>query len=703
MQKKNLIPEGNARQYLEIAALHPQRRGEMLGYALQELLGSLPAVGTALIWPCQDRKVPWKIHYAGMYQESIQPWLRARLHTSLDATFGVLQQDLRKLSDMPFPELIYLQPAPIFSAGIWLIWPLSPSRPEPASKYQEEIRLMLEALLEVEGLEGRYFPSTSPLSDKALIDALAQGDPYALSALLGLTRLIGNAELTAWGRAYQDVVETTDHMGAKQSGFGFVLPHGKGAGGYIAAHGTPIITVEDYRNSPFRHPSVSDIVDSEQVRSMIALPVRSRTEKGEHVVGILYATRRTVKPFSLAESLLVRRMTTLLEPLPPLTRSPSFLSPGLPSVSDQKAAWYKLILHANRMESLETWISQFIKGTVIVTDSDGRPYVFAHTQELERMRATLDNSRDGIQVIPLSAPGVSSPGQVYLRSAVPLPPPEWPEFFADLVVACDLIIGRMEQARDHLARQREQWLQALLQGKPLPEIRQDGYRLGLPVRDGQLWVIAWPFQKLLTRQAVRQRMLVENIVLDQLESPLLFLGDDLGVILLDEDAKQKPARLRDLLITQFAPYPLWIIYGANYHSLGDLKMLLTHSISQAQKARREGRSEYLLDVQTPGLESLLANPRLGEDLRSFAIRLLTPLLEYDRNKGTDLTKTFVLAQVRGSAQAVAEELEVHVNTIRYRIHKAEEILGSEDASPKDRIAWGFASFIWQEANQLEHV
>ena len=91
---------------------------------------------------------------------------------------------------------------------------------------------------------------------------------------------------------------------------------------------------------------------------------------------------------------------------------------------------------------------------------------------------------------------------------------------------------------------------------------------------------------------------------------------------------------------------------------------------------------------------MLANPRLSEDLHNFATKLLTPLLEYDRSKGTDLTTTFVLTQMLGSTQAVGDELGLHANTIRNRLRKAEDILGVEEASPQERIAWGFASFIW---------
>jgi sugar diacid utilization regulator len=704
-EKNDPTAWGNIIHYLKTAALHPQRRSEMITRALQELLISLPAIGTALVWPRQDRNAPWKVYYAGDHPESMRRWLAARLNFSLDATLGVLQKDLSKLSDMPLPHLICLQPAPTFPAGLWIVWTAISPLPPATNAYLEEVRLTLEALIEVESLEDHYFSSASPLSDQALIEGLRQGDPQALSALLSMTRLVGNAELIAWGRVYQDVIEAKDQTGAKQSGFGFVLPSGHGIGGHIITSGLPILTVEDYRNTSFRDPSITTIVDSELVRSVVAVPVRARQEQGrsEHVAGVLYATRRSVKPFSLAEQLFVQRLAHLLEPLRPPTRPSPFLAPGLKPVSEEKAAWYKLVLQANHIENLETWVSRFIKGTIIVTDNDGRPYTSSHSKQLEHLQAAFDSSIDGVQLISLDTPDMSSSGQVYLRSGIALPPASWPDFFTDLVMACNLIIRRMEQARDHLARQREQWLHIVLQEKSLPQIRQDGYRLGLPVEKGQIWAIAWPPQRMLTKKSARQRMMVENIVLDQLKSPLLFFGDDIGVILLDKQAQPEPSKLREALLTVFAPHPLWIIYGARYHSLHDLNLALTYSISQAQKARREAQGEYLLDVQTPGLESLLANPKLTEELCNFATKLLTPLLEYDRSKGTDLTSTFVQNQILGSTQAVSDELGVHVNTIRYRLHKAEDILGIEEASPKERIAWGLASFIWMNFRSLEQT
>ncbi len=708
MEEKHPIAWTSITNDLKTAALLPQQRDELISRALEQLLASIPAVGTALIWPCRNRKVPWKVYYAGIRRNAMHRWLAARLDSSMDVTIGVLQHDLASgLPDMPPPLLMRLHVLPSSLSGLWIIWtaPSSASSPPGAViEWIERVRQTIEAVLEVADREEQYFSAGSPLNDRDLIEALAHSDSHALSAFLSLTRVVAKADFTFWARAYQDVVEITSHSGAKHSEFGFALARGHGVGGRVAAYGTPI--VGDYRNSPYRDPSVCDIVDGEQIRSGLALPVHynSALDTSAHVAAVLYATRRTVAPFSLAECLLVQRLARLLEPLPLEIRPPYFSSPGIPQLSDHKAAWYDIVLHANRIEDVEAWVSQLIKGTVIVTNGNGRPYVFSHSEQLERMRAarlSQPDEPDAAQALSLAAPGVHLPGQVYLCPSIPLPPPQWPDFFADLVVACNLVIARMEQAQDQLAHRREQWLRALLQGKSLQYVEQDGYRLGLPVERGSLWVLAWPLQSMQAAKSAHKRMIAESVVLDSLKSPLLFFDDDTAVVLLEGQAPRHPSKVRDALLKHCGAPPFWIVHGGRYHSLHDLKMTLTHTISLAQKARREEYEEYLLDIYTFGLDSLLENPRLAEDLDAFATKLLTPLIEHDEAHSSHLTETFVQAQMLGSARAVADRLGVHVNTIRYRLHRAEDILGTEQASPKEQTAMALAAFAWTRFHPAE--
>jgi len=308
-------------------------------------------------------------------------------------------------------------------------------------------------------------------------------------------------------------------------------------------------------------------------------------------------------------------------------------------------------------------------------------------------------------------PGVRLPGQVtataglvYLCPSIALPPAQWPDFFADLIVACNAVIARMERAHDQWDRQRERWLRALLkEEKSLPFVELEGHRLGLPVERGQLWMLAWSLGTMQATTSVRKRMIAENVVLDHLKSLPIFFDDDMAIILLKGQVLQDPSKVRDALLTHCGAHPLWIVQGGHYHSLHDLKLTLTHTLSLARKARRDNYGEYVLDISAFGLDSLLENPRLAEDLDTFALRLLTPLLEYDAANSSHLTDTFVLAQTLGSAQAVAEQLGVHVNTIRYRLRRAEDLLGTDQTSPKEHAAMVLAAFAWQRFHTTDQA
>jgi sugar diacid utilization regulator len=695
MEEKYPIGWTSATNYLKTAALLPQQREELISSALEQLLVAIPAAATALIWPCQNRKAPWKIFCAGDKRNAIHRWLSARLDPSAEVTIGVLQHDLTgNALDMPSPLFMRLQTSSSSSCALWIVWTVQPLVPQllsVISDWVERVRQTLEAVLEVEDREEQYFSTSSLLNDRELIDALASGDAHALSAFLSLTRVVAKADFTFWARAYQDVVEITSHLGARH-----------GVGGRVADYGTPI--VGDYRNSPYRDSSVSDIVDGEQVRSGMALPIRYNTvpDTSAHVAAVLYATRRTKTRFSLAECLLVQRLAHLLEPLPLEIRARSFFLPDVKQLPDHKAEWYDIVLQASRIESVEAWARQLIKGPAIVTDRDGNPYVLANKEQLEQLRVSRSSQPEAVKVLSLTAPGVHLPGQVtataglvYLYPSISLPPPHWPDFFTDLVVACNLVISRMEQAQDQLDRQREQWLRALLQGKSQQNVEQEGYRLGLPVEHGHLWIFAWPSETMQATKAMHKRLIAASVVLDNLKSPLMFFDDGLAVVLLEGQPAQPPSKVRDALLKHCGAYPLWIVHGGRYHSLQELRMTLAHVISLAQKARREENGEYLLDIYAFGLDSLLENPRFAEELDTFATKLLAPLVEYDAASGSHLTETFVLTQTLDSIQAVADHLGVHVNTIRYRLHRAEDLLGIDPTSPKEHTAMALAAFSWR--------
>ena len=84
----------------------------------------------------------------------------------------------------------------------------------------------------------------------------------------------------------------------------------------------------------------------------------------------------------------------------------------------------------------------------------------------------------------------------------------------------------------------------------------------------------------------------------------------------------------------------------------------------------------VLSGEQAGMHQLLLAGAPDELRRSLRERAIGPLLAYDRAQGTELTKTVrAYLECSASPAATAKLLHVHVNTLRYRIARAGELLG----------------------------
>ncbi len=108
-----------------------------------------------------------------------------------------------------------------------------------------------------------------------------------------------------------------------------------------------------------------------------------------------------------------------------------------------------------------------------------------------------------------------------------------------------------------------------------------------------------------------------------------------------------------------------------------------------------------------GLLKLLS--RMPKEAAQEYIRdTLGPLLDYDRQSGSALLPTLVhhLLKTDLNINLTAKGLFLHPNTVRYRLHKAEEILGRKLESFQDNIDIYAAirlGFLWNEPKELTAV
>lgn len=72
--------------------------------------------------------------------------------------------------------------------------------------------------------------------------------------------------------------------------------------------------------------------------------------------------------------------------------------------------------------------------------------------------------------------------------------------------------------------------------------------------------------------------------------------------------------------------------------------------------------------------------------RTFAVRVLGPVLAHDGGRGGDLLRTLdAFLRADGSWSRCARAMHVHVNTVRYRVRRVEELTGRDLSRLEDRV------------------
>ncbi|GAB2908271.1 PucR family transcriptional regulator [Nonomuraea fastidiosa] len=111
-------------------------------------------------------------------------------------------------------------------------------------------------------------------------------------------------------------------------------------------------------------------------------------------------------------------------------------------------------------------------------------------------------------------------------------------------------------------------------------------------------------------------------------------------------------------------------------------------VEEAGHARRlaEDRDGGVVTSDEIYTHALLLATVPSDVRRSFSRRLLSPLLDYDRRHQSDLVRTLgVFLDRAGSWHSCAEQLHVHVNTVRYRVRRIEELTGRDLSTMADRV------------------
>lgn len=162
-------------------------------------------------------------------------------------------------------------------------------------------------------------------------------------------------------------------------------------------------------------------------------------------------------------------------------------------------------------------------------------------------------------------------------------------------------------------------------------------------------------------------------------------GADLYVIMGGE-ATQSPERASQLAESlSHAVGPDAVGIGSVAANVTQLRKSMVQARQACQLGMRRGGGT-VVSHELAGSHSLLLALQDQDVLDAFRDTLLSPLEAFDDSHGSELVETLrVFLSAGGRWQAAAESLNVHVNTLRYRLSKVEELSGRRLDNTGDRV------------------
>jgi purine catabolism regulator len=190
--------------------------------------------------------------------------------------------------------------------------------------------------------------------------------------------------------------------------------------------------------------------------------------------------------------------------------------------------------------------------------------------------------------------------------------------------------------------------------------------------------------------ARRQRLLESLSELCARRAPAAFAalrGEELVVLVPERD---DPAGLGRTAVTRAAALlPAWQV-TAGVGGTCTTASAIARSYAQARRAletaQRFGRQGEVVSFEDLGLYRLLFHVTDPAELRGFVDQVLGPLLEYDRRHNADFVHTLAtFLQQNGNLQATARELNLHVNSVAYRLQRIQSIANLDLEQAEDRL------------------
>jgi sugar diacid utilization regulator len=486
---------------------------------------------------------------------------------------------------------------------------------------------------------------------------------------------------------------------------------GAGLGGLVAATCTPYATA-DYVTDDRLQDRIDDIVAGEGLMSILGVPLRRRT----HVTGVLFAANRRRRPFSPDETAL---LTSLADHAAIALENASLFSEVQAALDELQQANELVRRHSEQVEratavherlndvmltgggipEIAHAVGEVLGGDLTLLDAHGRPVLVGGDPEhtlalldvLTREQGVLPGAGDAppddraalrrtvqhdgptgtpVAVVPVHA-GAEALGTLLFTGRV-LDDVEIRTLERAAVVTALLLLRErsIAEAEQQVRGELIDDLVALPQRDPKALHRRAAH-LGLDLETPYVVVVARPVDADACAAALRAGTLPGE------PRPGLHASreGDLVLLVRAADASSAAARLATQLssasgcaFTVGAAGP-----GTGTTSVPELFRDAVRCCEVLVSLDRTGQSASADDL---GVYGLLLGAAGRADVGRFVRRTIGPLLDYDRERGSELARTLLTYYVcGGNLTRTAAALYVHVNTLYQRLDRVSSLLG----------------------------
>ncbi|MFR9798206.1 helix-turn-helix domain-containing protein [Streptomyces sp. MS06] len=535
--------------------------------------------------------------------------------------------------------------------------------------------------------------------------------PYGLDALLELiTRRTRNlfgmdmSYITIQDGASGDSYVRTSDGHASALTVGYRVPRSWGLGDRSTEKNVPIWTPDYLSDDSFRHSAVLDeVVRAEGIRAIIAAPL----VVGSDTFGVLYAADRNIRHFSVGDVSLMSSLGGLaavaLEKTRSLERSHSDVADltEFRRFGELHSRLVDLAMTGSDLQALTAEVATALDGAVLVRDVENQQLAAVgelppidEAAALAAARAAAARREPvgvgdgtGVWLAPVTAGGE--------ELAVMLLHPRTPPGDTGLrrmrltaqAVAVSLRVHRSEAAA--AGPFRDELFDDLLavERRPLKQLELRSGRLGISPGQPLVVLVVRPeggtagraasWAASYTRRTGGLRSIQNGCL-----SLLLPLPADTGPG--NRGRAGSLARSVSDQLSALLGHPVTVGVSGPVHSLELVRRAHQEAMRCVETLVALGNGGACASVEDLGFLGILLSD--DRDASAFIEATIGPVLHYDAQRLTELTRTLDTYFAAGGSQThAAQLLHVHPNTVSRRLERVAELLGADWSAPEKAL------------------